>query len=327
MKASNRDSWIIGIASLIPGLGLISLGRNKQGVSILFIAGFFFVFFFLLPTMVTWFVFGGIFMAQLAYAVALATKVSGNNRTSPNANLSQKIPSRFSNKRQMAEQVKLVLSSVLESNELLRTAVIGLNMETMRHTFIGVTDEHLIVAECNRGGSPYNLNRIQKEEVHWVNLQIGERNSLFKIEYQKKPEISLHVPGTLRSEVKYFMEEFPGQWADIDFNEALRSVTTDEYRREALIVYGGCIFLGSVSLFLLDGLNWANSLVLALCFFVAGWPQFISFVRRLKKETGITLANMLSSFSTITTLILWFLSLSVSGPIAIAIVKTLHFVA
>lgn len=82
MKTSQREIWLTGIASLIPGLGLIAYGKKTQGIIVLVVTGILLGNFLLFPFMITWYLFGVVFIAQLAYAVALAIKPSSEDQIS-----------------------------------------------------------------------------------------------------------------------------------------------------------------------------------------------------------------------------------------------------
>jgi hypothetical protein len=82
-------------------------------------------------------------------------------------------------------------------------------------------------------------------------------------------------------------------------------------------------------LFLTDGLEqtykqMAIYFSVSLALFIMGWPQFISFVRRLKQEPAITSVNTIASLSILPVLFFWSFALYVTGVFSATIAKYLQ---
>jgi len=329
MNKITQTNWFVGIVSIIPGLGIFLLGKKKLGLGIFFAVGILFAFFGLLPNLITWFIFGIAYIAQMAYGVGLATFRATKIEITPNSNLTHPLPKTFNDKKSIILEVKKSLSTILGSSEQLTTAIIGLKKGTSQFMFIGVTQEHLILSPCSHAGNPSDPSRILKDDVSWVSLKIGERNLLLTIEYENGKKVDLQVLGKLQEQAKLIVDEFPGTWSNEDFMEGMSSYKKESNRLGANIVYGLSVAFVMAVFFLTDGLEqtykqMAIYLSVSLALFIVGWPQFISFVRRLKKEPGITSVNAIASLSMLSVLFFWAFTLYTTGVLSIAIVKYLQ---
>jgi len=250
-----RVNWFIWIVSFIPGLGLMLLGKRRLGLGIAVAIGLLLTIFWLVPTLTTWYIFGIAFIAQMAYAVGLSTSpVTGNKGVAPNSKLAHKLPDRFSDKKQIVGEVSKSLSTILVSDEHLLGAVIGQKQDSSQYLFIGVTQEYLILSECNDAGNPSNPKRIPKDDVQWISLQIGVRNLVLTIEKEDESKMVLYVPGKLQEQAKLILKEFPGTWENDNFVEGILTLQKDGNRSGAIIVYGISIALYVAGLFVTDGL-------------------------------------------------------------------------
>lgn len=329
MKKITQTNWFVGMVSIIPGLGIFLLGKRRIGLGVFFAVGVLFALFGMLPNLLTWFIFGLAYVAQIAYAVGLATILATKSEVTPNSNLAQPLPNRFKDKKSIASEVKNSLSTILGSDEQLMTAIVGLEKGTTQFDFIGVTQEHLIISQCSNAGNPSNPKRILKDDVSWVNLKIGERNLLLTIEYENDRKVDLHILGKLREQTKLIVDEFPGTWSNENFMDGLTTYKKENNRLGTNIFYGACIAFMFAVLFLTDGLEqtykqMAIYLSTSFALFMMSWPQFINFVRRLKKEPGITSVNAIASFSMLSILFLWLFALFVAGTFSIALVQFLQ---
>ncbi len=326
MTKNTQSNWLIGIVSIIPGLGIFLLGKRRVGLGVFFTIGLPFALFVFWPNLITWFIFGIAYVAQMAYAVGLATIRATKTKITPNSNLANSLPNKFKDKKSIESEVQKSLSTILGNDERVIATIVGLEKGTTQFVFIGVTQEHLIISQCSNAGNPSNPKRILKDDVSWVNLEIGERNLRLTIEYGNEKKVDLHVLGKFREQAKLILDEFPGTWSKDNFMDGLSAYKKESNRLGANIVYAACIVFVFAMLFLTDGLEQtykqlALYLSISFALFMMGWPQFINFVRRLKREPGITSVNVIASLSMLSVLFLWSLSLFIAGTFSIAIVK------
>jgi hypothetical protein len=329
MKKFSQANWFIWIVSLIPGIGLIVLGKRRLGLYITLAICLFFAVFWLAPTLITWFIFGIAFIAQMAYAVGLATVRATKKVDTLDSNLAYPIPSRFSDKKQIIAETRKSLSTILDTGEELKAAIIGLDQDTKQFIFVGVTQEHLILSQCSQAGNPTNPQRILIDDVSWVSLEVGERNILLTIEYNNEKKLTLHILGKLHKQAVLIVDEFPGTWSSKSFVDGFKSLQKENNRLGANIIYGVCIAIMIAAIFVTTDLPKPLNLnvyilIVSLLFFIMGWPQFIGLVRKLKKEPGITATNVLASLSVVKILFFWSVPLFTFGELAIVVVKYLR---
>jgi hypothetical protein len=329
MKKFSQANWFIWIVSLVPGLGLIVLGKRRQGLYIILAICLFFAVFWLAPNLITWFIFGIAFIAQMAYAVGLATARATKITDTLDSNLAYPIPSRFSDKKQIIAETRKSLSTILGTGEELKAAIIGLDQDTKQFIFVGVTQEHLILSQCSQAGNPTNPQRILIDDVSWVSLEVGERNLLLTIEYNNGKKLTLHILGKLQKQAVLIVDEFPGTWSSKSFIDGFTTLQKENNRLGANILYGVCIAIMIAAIFLTNNLprplnQNAFILIVSLMLFIMVWPQFIGLVRKLKKEPGNTVTNVLASLSAVTVLFFWSFPLFTFGELAISIVKHLR---
>jgi hypothetical protein len=318
MQKIMGQNWFIWLASLIPGLGIALLGKRKLGLGVGLGICVLFAIFWFVPHMVTWFIFGIAFIAQMAYAVALATIRTTKSEVTLNSNLAHPLPARFSDPKQIAAEVKKALTPLLSSGERLTTAIIGLQTGTSQYMLVGVTQEHLIIATCSPAGNPTDVQYIEKADVTWVSLLMGMRNLFFEIKYAEDKVLTLHVSGKLRTQAKLIVDEYPGTWSEDTSQFDISSLQKEQLRPNTIIVGVICIVLVFAVLFLSIGLKKTDQLIVVELAFSAGlfvfvWPYFINFVRRLKKDPVITSTNMVASIYMLGVIIAWIYALNTAG--------------
>ncbi len=308
---------------------MILVGEKTLGLSTMLIVFLLLVIFWLFPSLVTWYIVGVIYIAQMAYAVAKATihKTKETYREiTPNSNLAQKLPEKFSDKKQLAKQVYQSLSTIVNNDDHLIAAVVGLKLNTSRFIFVGATNNHLILADCNQSGNPVKPRLIQNGHVEWLDIKLGERNLILTIEEESGKIIPLHIPGKLREQAKALLENVPGTWATENPIEDLVSLHTQEFRSGAVIVYGISFIIFIIAMLQTDNMQQpyqriAEDLIWLILLFVFGWPPFVYLVRRFVKEPGITSVNVFASFSGIGIASLWLMTIHFTGVIVVALVK------
>ena len=86
LRIQNNWVWLV---SFLPGIGILLLGKQLIGASIFLVTCFLIGIFLVFPNMLTWFLFGIVFIAQMAYAIGLSTVQQKNNSegySKPNSN-------------------------------------------------------------------------------------------------------------------------------------------------------------------------------------------------------------------------------------------------
>jgi len=196
-----KKPWVVGLLSIVPGLGLILLGQVIPGLGVM--AGMSLLFFLFLTTtstdLSTWlFVFALIFwMLQLGYAV-FAAMVAAAPKVSP-----EKIAQREARRSQreataIQRSARDALKPLLPPDRHLRIALDGLGGVDARimgelllriiyalgggtvtdgsdrpTTYIGITEDELVFATTRRIPSPSSLRRVPLSDVSLVEVKEG----------------------------------------------------------------------------------------------------------------------------------------------------------
>lgn len=321
------------MVSFVPGLGIVILGKRNLGLSVTLVVTLLFALFWFVPTMITWFIFGIAVIAQMAFAVGLTTIRNTASTISVDSKLAHPLPAKFSDKKQIAPEVMISLSSILRSGEQLKTAIVGLQQDSSQFMFVGVTQEYLVLAQCNQSGNPSDLYHILNDDVTWVSLRIAKHILFLTIKYESGKILTLHVPATLKKQARLIVNEFPGTWSEEipgrwsnEPTEGFWSILKERYFSSEIIfaVLGIAILFGLMYL-TTDLEQPYKAIVLQLAgsmlFFLTGWPQFVSLARQFKKEPGITFDNVFASFYILAILFIWSFSLYLAGMGTIVLVK------
>jgi hypothetical protein len=331
LNANFKTSWFILLVSFFPGLGIIFLEKRKLGFTLILIVTLLFCVFLLIPNFITWFIFSVVFIAQMAYAVALATFRSTKVDMKENSNLAKPLPAKFTNRKDIESEIEKSFFTLLGNDEKLISGIIGLKKNTSQFMLVGVTQEHLLFAYYTQFGNLSSVERILKDDVSWVNLVIGERSLFLTIEYESENKLILQIAGGLQKQAKLIADEFPGTWSNESDNFVDRMLTfqKETNRLSSYIVYIICIVIMAIAYILSNGLNQPNKSVLiylsfSVAFFIMGWPQFISYLKQLKKEPGLTSVNVIASFSVLSSLVFWSISIYNMGVMTISLAKYLH---
>ena len=181
--------------SMIPGLAVWFFGKRKQAAIVwiglaLTITGFF-----LMPSLVIWYLICMLYLGQMIYSAGLAVwqrPAKEGQTTSINANLAYPLPMHFKNAAHLNQAVSLTAARAIRPDGDLITAFLGLDQDSIKYKFYAVTKNDLIVADCTDKGEPRNIIRIPRTEVAWVKLTVSERNSLMTIRYEEE-----HYPQSL----------------------------------------------------------------------------------------------------------------------------------
>lgn len=267
----------------------------------------------------------------MAFAIALATIHTTKVDVTENSNLVKPLPKIFTNKNNIDNEIAKSFISLLGNDEKLITGIIGLKKNTAQFMLVGVTEKHLILASYTQFGNLSNVQRILKDDVSWVNLVIGERSLFLTIEYESENKLILQIAGGLQKQAKLIADEFPGTWSNESDNFVDRMLTfqKETNRLSSYIVYIICFVIMAIAFILSNGLNQPNKSVLiylsfSVAFFIMGWPQFISYLKQLKKEPGLTSVNVIASFSVLSSLVFWSISIYNMGVMTISLAKYLH---
>lgn len=293
----------------IPGLTVWLFGKRRCAASIVLAFLFAVVLLVVFPSMAAWYILSGIYIGQMVYSAGLSIlqlPVSEKPKIVPDARLAVPLPERWKKTRQIDQEVLSALSRASGPDSRLISAILALEPSTSQYKYFGVTENHLIMADCTFSGNVANISYRDKNEVAWVNLEIGKHicQMTIRFEEEQTPSLTLQIPGKLQKSAIAFLKEFPGIWepygADYAHDYYRRAdrkfKNTLEYTLNYVLT--GAICFGLIILsFRLPGQDPIGALLkilpLAAACYIFGWPGFIEFLQEIKKETAITLIGIL----------------------------------
>ena len=319
MAKIRNTNWFVGIASLIPGLGLYLLDKPQLAIIILGLMLLLFAIFWLFPSMITWFVFSITYLVQMAYSVALATSLDKDEE--PNFPLIREVPKKFL----VFTEIVKALKPFLDSDESLISAIVGKLDKQM--VFVAVSDKDLLITNCSDSGSVSRIRRFPKEDIKWASCKIGEANTELSFEFEKDKTQNIILPSKMADQSKRIVNEFPGTWdRENSFLDGVHKVQKEQNRPVvfitslllfaflALCMYFGDWYSKSVPEEYRQAVIKASALFpFSISFFVIGWFPFIAYVKQIKRERYITWTNVILSVSMLQVLFVWFFSLSIFG--------------
>ncbi len=290
MTRQSESNWFIWALSFFPGMGLVRLGKNRSGWGAATLVFLLLALFWFVPNLFTWFLLGATFIAQMAYAVALATRSAlAHTSEAHTKERSGKLPERFADKKRIVDEVRASFSQILGSDEQLQAAIVGHKHDSSRLMFVGVTQQHLVIADCSAAGNPANARRIANDEIKWVNLYLGMARSSISIETEFGQKFGLDYPDKLNDQAKLILKEYPGTWTS---NAAVDRLAEDqekaEKREENWVVFValGFFILSAILMIRLETASFFTSMELSggIFFFIAGWPRFFKLVRDYERD-------------------------------------------
>jgi hypothetical protein len=193
---------VIGIASLIPGLGYLMLGKVRKAVYVwlaLLCAALVYVF---SPFDFLWEIaaitFLGIWFAQIVWAsrdAALEKRIASGQVSPARETLgpASAPPLGLSRKEKQAFQMRETVKSQIGMGENLGPVVTVMDRAQAsiytRMFYLGVVDTGVVVVELSMGGKPKGVQRIERVKVTGVEFKKGMLTDRLRLHHsdQKKP--------------------------------------------------------------------------------------------------------------------------------------------
>jgi len=212
---------LIGIASVIPGLGLWILGKRKHAVITgLVVLGTFFLFLFApweiiynLSCNAMVFLWG----MQIFYAVydaRMRTKIeTGEMDAAKEAEAVDYIPAHIPRKEKIVYKAKEVVRQQLNSGEHLEAAVWSQTMSVLRgmssykQFYVGLLTHHLIFIGLDFMGKPASVKRVSIEQLKEVRVKQGFVTDLLILSFGENKPMKLKVPRNFRTEMELFQKK------------------------------------------------------------------------------------------------------------------------
>jgi len=226
---------MIGLLSIIPGLGLVVIGEFLKGLGVFIITFLAFMCLF-----VPWDIFVGIGLAlglilwgvQLWYAVSVAQRLS---RAEAGLALpvrqveAASLPPGASFEEKSQQKIRDTVMGLLAPDERLNVALYGttgvrtftlvdlilallggtpLSGEKVRQCYLGITDNELILIETDAFGKPFNIQRIAFNKVLILKFREHMLSDELAIDIGEEKPLQLAVGRPLRQSTRQLVSMF-----------------------------------------------------------------------------------------------------------------------
>jgi len=212
---------LIGIASVIPGLGLWLLGKRKQAIiTVLLMFSLIFLFLFspweILYTIscnTAVFLWG----AQIAYAIyeaRLQDKIATGKAIAAKETVPvDYIPAHIPRREKIVYKAKEMLRQQINAGEYLEAGIFAQSMSvwggisTYKQYYIGLLSDRLIFAGLDFIGKPANIQYIAFDDIKNLRIKQGWLTDNFILSLKNQETIKLKVPRNFRKEIALFQEK------------------------------------------------------------------------------------------------------------------------
>jgi hypothetical protein len=230
-----RRPWIIGALSIVPGLGIIALGRIVPGLAVMAsiaVLGFLAL---LDPAgtiaQLAFSVGLIIWVTQGYYAIALARRLaqSRSGSTIPEREAAtEPLPpgASFADKR--AHEARMAVAPLLEPSETLRVVIhgstdttpIGLALMDLvtgassdqpesRQLYLGITEHDLVLVEIDAFGKPSHLQRIPLAKVKLGEFRQGILSDVLALDVDASQSLRIGVARMMRQRTRQLADLIP----------------------------------------------------------------------------------------------------------------------
>jgi hypothetical protein len=291
--------WVIGLASIIPGLGFALHGLFWQALVAAGVVIGLLVIFVVRLTWFSWYLFGLCWLVQMVWA---ATPEFPASPTAPLSTLPLKIPSpkwtlhmpKFVPRGQDFKKVAAKIQAQWPSFKQEAAIVIGWNPTHSEYQYVALTDKELIVIPCRPNGSLEASHKVDHQLIQWVWLEIGKRNSVLSLETQDQKHLIWHFPNKFLDQGLAIASAFPSN----TFHATSFPIQTEsewmQFRsRTGLVVLVDLIIFGPLAWLLFTygpahllgvSKDTALSWIGAVATLILGWPYWLELVRTADQD-------------------------------------------
>jgi hypothetical protein len=281
--------WAMVFASLVPGIGLAWLGKRTLAliwalaaiVSLLFLAA--------VPSLGAVFIFGALYFGQMLTCAVLAiwTEPSGYSKdNSPSAS-----PFHFSQPNNRAVSNNII-------DDVIRARVAGFDSNLHQPQLLTATPSELVLTRCGSEGEILGVERIPKENVFWVTLEIWHKHCLIMIEFygNQRPPVILTLPRQAEEAAKEFLQEFFGMLIlKISLRDALLPVNKVQAQPgDGLIFLIGLVILFVGAFLPGEMLSFPRVWALAVGSFLLPWPLISLTLRTIRTRSKARITNVVA---------------------------------
>ena len=318
-------------ASMIPGLGLWSLGQRKSALTAAFLFTGLLVAFGISPSLILCTILVVTWMAQMVVSVAIAElriKVEPDASAAPNVpetRTSIKFPMALPKGKDLIAHVERELKSRLSPYEKLIAFVPGIEDKTSHGWYAGVTEGDLVLMHPPQPGGPVSIETISRDKVSWVSLIIGRRNLLLTIQYEtenaeKTIAFTLHIPSNWVKKATAIVAEFPGTTTD-DRREN-KKLSTEEMEFRGSFAAPAFASLGILLVMFLFQSEAVVIFGFAFMFYLFGWPFILRVIRIYRDNPVFVLMNLGAILSSLVlTVVFWGMSMFFTAQMVMDIIQ------
>ena len=208
-----QSPFVVGLLSIIPGLGFFVLGQPKRGIGIIGIVGglfllanFFSIDFFSDLSIIAW-------IGQIYYAVQTANLLkrqkSGEVVIPRETTPIPPPPHGLSANERMAHKMRETVRQQLNLGEHLTDAVVAQTMPSIGSTvfsvrmyYVGLTEKALVIIEQDFMGKPADVKRIPLSEIKSSEYKKGLLTDSLVLDFGNKKSMRLQVTIRLRTQTQ-----------------------------------------------------------------------------------------------------------------------------
>ena len=321
----------IFVASMIPGLGLWSLGQRKSALTAAFLFTGLLVAFGISPSLILCTILVVTWMAQMVVSVTIAelrlkVEPAASSATNvPETRNSIKFPMALPKGKALIAHVERELKARLSPYDKLTAFVPGIEDATSHGWYAGVTEDDLVLLHPPQPGGPVSVETISRDKVSWVSLITERRNLLLTIQYETENAeetiaFSLHIPSNWVKKATAIVAEFPGTTTE-DWREG-KTLLAEELVSGWFLIPAG-LATGSLCLmmFWIQNENF-RMFALAFSFYLFGWPFFPSVIHMYRYPPTLSLRLVVSFVGyLLMSIIIWFSAVSISAQTVMDIIQ------
>ena len=211
---SKFRSVIYSLISIVPGLGLLALQEFRAGaiaflvIFALFLLTSFANSEFLIEFGFAFFWLSWIYQIVYTYQVAERDRKRESGETNVKDFQKIKVPQGTPFKKRAAVQAYQMVESQLKAEENLSAAVLAVRGGiVVTQSYLGLTDEYLIVLKMDMLGKPLDLERHRLSEIEKVSIGKGVVNKKFDFKSGKKKH-RYQISPIFKDEINKFKEAF-----------------------------------------------------------------------------------------------------------------------
>ena len=228
-----NQPWLIGIASLIPGLGFWLMGQRQraaQAFAAVMLAGIIaYVFSQVAPTPplreASWNIlyFAWIMQGYLAVGTARLLQKRAKNPNAAAKGTAVSLETDGKGDESKVERIYTYVTEELDEGEALLTAFEanipaweekswGRVQDPFRTCYVGLTKKEMLILEVDFSGIPMTVERIPREHVEKISFKPGWRGDTIILDVVDGAPMTIRVPALFREELEAFLDELePGE--------------------------------------------------------------------------------------------------------------------